>query len=131
MPAPAAPTALAPPAARPPRRRRGYLVPGAIALAVLAVLAVLIDEIGLAPRTPSTLSGFDVATAIAQGIQAAPGDHRLPQVHCPASEPVRAGLRFTCSEVPSAGASPRPIAVVETGGGAYTWQPASPAPAAG
>ena len=129
MSAPAAPPAPASPRAAPPRRRRGYFLPGGIALAVLAVLAVLIDQIGLAHRTPSTLSGPDTATAIAQGIQAAASDHRLPQVRCPASEPVRAGLRFTCTEIASAGAAPRAIAVVETGRGAFTWQPSSPAPA--
>ncbi|HET9691778.1 MAG TPA: DUF4333 domain-containing protein [Acidimicrobiales bacterium] len=125
MPEAAAPTVA--PAARSGRGRRGYLVPGSIALVVLAVLAVVIDLVGLTHRTPDTLAGPDVATRIAQGIQAGAGDHRLPQVSCPTSEPARAGVRFTCAELPPGGGAPITIQVTETGAASYTWHPV-PAP---
>ncbi len=101
--------------------RRGYLVPGLIALAVLAVIAVAIDVIGLQPSTPTTLAGPDVATLIAQGMQARSGASQPPQIRCPSAEPVRAGVQFTCQLDAVGGA--RTILVQETTGqGTFTWK---------
>ncbi len=106
---------------RPPRR--GYLLPGAIALVVLAIIAAVINAAGLQHHSPRTLAGPDVATYIAQGIQAGPGRHTLPEVRCPASEPVRTGVRFTCTEQASRAAPVRTVVVTETNGsGTFTWR---------
>jgi hypothetical protein len=84
-------------------RRRGYLVPGAIALIVLAAIALVIDVAGLQSHTPHTLVGTEVATSISQILQenqtlkATQGEGSRPQVRCPAREPLRAGLVFDCS----------------------------------
>ena len=108
------------PEGRPVPARRGYLLPGLIALVVLGVLAVLIDVVGLQHRAPRTLAGPDVATLIAQDLQTRTGAHQPPQVRCPASEPVRAGVEFTCEEQAAGGT--RTIRVRETSaGGAFTF----------
>jgi hypothetical protein len=97
-------------------------VPGAIALVALAAIAAVVNFTGLEHHDPTTLAGPDVATYIAQGIQAGAGDHTLPQVRCPADEPVRAGLRFTCTEQGSARSAPRVVVVTETNGsGTFVW----------
>ncbi|MCU4184713.1 DUF4333 domain-containing protein [Acidiferrimicrobium sp. IK] len=119
MPDPVAPTPThAPGRSRP--ARRGYLVPGLIALAVLAVLAVGIDLIGLRHPTPKALNGPDVATLIAQDMQTRTGASQPPQITCPASEPVRAGLEFDCRLHQAGGV--RTIQVRETSAeGAFGW----------
>jgi hypothetical protein len=53
-----------------------------------------------------------VAQQIALGIQAQEHLHRPPDVHCPATEPVRHGRRFVCTRVGVAGPAV-PIHVVE------------------
>ena len=107
-------------AGRPRPARRGYLVPGLIALAVLALIAVVIDVVGLEHPTPRTLAGPDVATLIAQDMQTRTGASQPPQISCPASEPVRAGLRFACHL--QSGRGSRTIEVRETSAqGAFTW----------
>jgi hypothetical protein len=98
--------------ARPPRR--GYLVPGVIALVVCAALAVVIDLVGLQSHTPTTLVGSEIATDISQAIQSSRGDTSPPEVRCPASEPMRAGTAFDCTLL-QAGRPPTPIRVSETG----------------
>jgi len=93
--------------------RRGYLGPGIIALVVLAAIGLVINFVGLSHRSPHTLSGSDAATLISQGLQAQHGGSGRPQVSCPASEPVRSGVRFECSLHEPDGSS-RSIAVTET-----------------
>lgn len=117
QPGPAAP-------ARASRRKgRGYLVPGLIALAVLGVVAVVVNAAGLQHRDPTALAGPDVATRIAQSIQARNALPTPPQVRCPASTPVRGGLVFTCRLTAGPG---RDITVTQTDGrGSYTWSVAT------
>jgi Domain of unknown function (DUF4333) len=93
--------------------RRGYLGPGIIALAALAVIALIINFVGLAPSSPRTLSRTDAATLISQGLQAQQGGSARPQVSCPADEPVRAGMAFRCTLHHPDGSS-QPIQVTET-----------------
>ncbi|HLI00535.1 MAG TPA: DUF4333 domain-containing protein [Acidimicrobiales bacterium] len=87
----------APADTRPLPRRKGYLLPGAIALVVLAAIAVVIDVAGLQSRVPRTLNGAATAQQVAQAIETRQGLTSAPSVHCPASEPVRAGLVFYCT----------------------------------
>jgi hypothetical protein len=95
----------------PPRRRRGYWIPGLIAITVLTSIGVAFGAGDLNHRSPQTLHGSDVAQQIAFGIQAQEHLHRPPDVHCPPTEPVRNGRQFVCSRV---GAGPSvPIHVVE------------------
>jgi hypothetical protein len=95
----------------PPRRRRGYWIPGLIAIAVLTAIGVAFGAGDLNHRSPRVLHGRDVAQQIALGIQVQEKLHQPPDVHCPASEPVRNGWRFVCTRI-GAG-PPRPIRVVE------------------
>jgi hypothetical protein len=99
----------------PARPRRGYFLPGTIALVVLAVLAVVIEVTGQQSRTPSTLTGTDVATGIAEAIQVSsrPAEADPPDVRCPAQEPERRGLVFDCTLV-APGHPTRTIRVTET-----------------
>jgi hypothetical protein len=95
----------------PRRRRRGYWIPGLIAVAVLTAIGVAFGAGDLNHRRPSVLHGTDVAQQIALGIQAQEHLHRPPDVHCPATEPVSNGRRFVCTRV---GAGPAvPIHVIE------------------
>ena len=96
------------------RRRRGYWIPGLIAMAVLLAIGLAFGAGDLDHGTLNTLPGTEVSQDIAQAIQAQDGTHVPPQVHCPASEPVRAGLQFTCTV--TQGQTSRTVRVVETNG---------------
>src|ERR1700722_10017793 len=101
------------PAGSRPRPKRGYLVPGIIALGVCAALGVIIDVAGLQSHTASHLAGADVEVLVSQSLQAATGQHSPPQVRCPAEEPRRAGVTFDCTLL-RAGRPPAVITVTET-----------------
>jgi hypothetical protein len=77
-------------------RKRGYFIPGLIALVAMAGIGAAVNFGGLDHGAPSRLAGSDVSTFLAQGIQAQQGLSAPPSITCPASEPVRAGLSFTC-----------------------------------
>ena len=95
----------------PARSGRGYWLPGLIAMVALLIIAGAIGAGDLEHRSPGRLAGSDVAQQLALGMQAQAGSSALPEVHCPASEPVRNGWTFVCTEV-RAGVS-RPIQVTE------------------
>jgi Domain of unknown function (DUF4333) len=99
------------------RRGKGYFVPGLIALVVMAAAGGLANFGGLDHSSPSHLAGSDVATFLAQGIQAQEGLHTPPSIACPATEPVRAGVSFTCQWQRSVG--DRTVRVTETGRGQF------------
>jgi hypothetical protein len=82
-----------------PRPKRGYLLPGTIALVVCAAIAVVIDLAGIQSHTPTTLAGHQIESLVSQSLQAQHPQRNPPQVRCPASEPLRAGLAFDCSLV--------------------------------
>ncbi len=79
-----------------PRPKRGYLVPGIIALVVCAAMATVIEFGGLRSHTPPSLAGHDVEALVSQRLQATHPQGSPPQVRCPAVEPLRAGLSFDC-----------------------------------
>jgi hypothetical protein len=108
--------------------RRGYLIPGAIALVALLVIGLAIGAGGdLTHPPPKTLHGSDVAGQIALSIQAEQNDASLPTVHCPDHQPVRSGYTFTCS-LERAG-SVRTVDVQEIDGrGHLRWSLAPAAP---
>lgn len=77
--------------------RRGYFVPGAVALVALLGIGLWIGAgADLTHPPPKTLHGSDVAGQISLGIQAQQNDSSPPTVRCP-DEPVRTGYRFTCT----------------------------------
>ncbi len=109
------------PAAAPRRPRRGYWLPGTIALTFLVIIAVAVGAGDLDHTAPRTLHGPDVASEIALGIQTQEAMSNAPVVSCPTSEPVRSGLRFECSEVVSGETTV--VDVVEIDGrGRLRWQ---------
>jgi hypothetical protein len=81
------------------RGRRGYWVPGLIAMAVLLAIAVAVGAGDLDHGAPRVLQGPDMASQIALGIQTQEGADHAPDVHCPKSEPVRSGWQFECSVI--------------------------------
>ena len=92
-----------------------------IAKTVLAAIGLALGAGDLDHSSPTVLHGSDMAQQIALGIQVQQGTHAPPQVHCPASEPVRAGYRFVCTTA-QAGVN-RQIQVVEIDGrGHLRWQ---------
>lgn len=99
--------------ARPVRRRRGYFLPGAIALVALLVIGAAVGAGDLSHPAPRTLNGTDMASQIAFGVQEQQNTHTLPQVSCPAHEPVERGLQFRCSLSSGPGAPARSILVTE------------------
>ncbi|HLH47318.1 MAG TPA: hypothetical protein VKV25_09170 [Acidimicrobiales bacterium] len=113
--APAAPVAR-------PRPKRGYLLPGTIALTVLAAGAALFAVVGLQTHYPGHLAGPEVASQIGVDIQtrSARAEALPPTVRCPAREPVRAGYVFHCTLV-RGGRATRTITVTEGGGGSYRY----------
>jgi hypothetical protein len=100
------------PAAAPgsrPRPKRGYLLPGTIALFVCAAIAVVIDLAGLQTHTPHVLAGQDVEQYLQENLQTTSSP---PAVHCPADEPLRTGLTFTCIVTPTGGTA-RAVRITE------------------
>ena len=81
----------------PSRRRRGYWIPGLIALAVLLGIGLAFGAGDLDHSGPTTLAGPEIAENLAGAIQASEGTPSPPTVHCPHSEPARAGLQFVCT----------------------------------
>jgi len=94
------------------RAKRGYFVPGLIALVVLAAAGGVANFAGLNHAGPHRLAGPDVETFLAQAIQSSNGLSQPPSISCPPSEPVRAGFRFTCTWQRAGGN--RPVSVTET-----------------
>jgi hypothetical protein len=108
-----------------PSGRRGYLIPGLIAMAVLLAIGVALGAGDLDHRSTSGLHGSDVAQQLALAIQAQSGLHTPPDVTCPATEPVRQGFRFSCSI--TGNGSTRVVDVEETDGrGHLRWQLSQP-----
>ncbi len=111
------------PAGRPPPARRGYWVPGLIALGFLVAVSVLFAAVGLDSRVGRTLPGPVVAGYLSLDLESGGS---TPAVHCPAEEPRRAGVRFTCTATRS-GRPTETIQVTETsatGGFRYRLLPA-------
>jgi hypothetical protein len=79
-----------------PRPRRGYFLPGVIALGALIVIGLSVGAGDLEHPAPTTLDGSEIAAQIALGVQAQENASHPPTVTCPAREPVRAGVRFQC-----------------------------------
>jgi hypothetical protein len=99
------------PAASGRRGRRGYWIPGLIAMAFLLIIAVAVGAGDLDHSAPRNLQGPDIASQIALGIQTEQGTAGAPDVRCPKEEPVRPGWQFECS-VTRAG-NRVPVQVVE------------------
>lgn len=103
------------------RGKRGYFIPGLIALAVLLAGGAFASGGGLSHASPTRLDGASVGTLIAQNYQ---NNHQLespPPVQCPDNEPVVAGHRFVCQLLGTKG-GPLAVEVTETGGGRVTYQ---------
>lgn len=104
-----------PPPGGPARRpRRGYFLPGFIALAALLAIGLAVGAGDLSHPAPQTLNGPDVASQIALGVQSQLDESTPPPVSCPAHEPVKAGYRFDCEL--GGGPAPRTVAVTEVDG---------------
>jgi len=84
-------TAAGTPGPRP--AKRGYLLPGVIALTVLGLLALVGGYLTLQPHLPDTLDGPVVARFLSEDLQQG---RNAPEVTCPSTEPVRRGLVFYC-----------------------------------
>lgn len=94
--------------------RRGYFLPGFIALAALLTLGVAFGAGDLEHPAARTLVGPEIASQIALGIQTEENAAAAPAVHCPGSEPVRQGLVFDCTD--GSGPSDRTVYVTEIDG---------------
>lgn len=109
------------------RRRRGYWIPAVIAMTVLLAIAFAAGAGDLSHPAPRTLNGPDVAAQIATAMQASERSSGPPDVHCPASEPVRSGFTFDCTVARSHGN--QQIHVTEQDGrGRLGWTLATRAP---
>jgi hypothetical protein len=78
----------------------------------MAGAGAAVNFAGLDHQSPTKLAGADVATFVAEGIQTQAGLSAPPNISCPATEPVRVGLRFTCSWLRTTG--DRAVYVTET-----------------
>lgn len=109
---PAKPVEPGEPVGRPSagRRGKGYFLPGFIALVALLAIGLFVGAGDLQHRPASTISGTDIASQIALGIQAQENLASAVQVSCPRQEPVRQGLTFQCT---LGGRPPRTVQVTE------------------
>ncbi|HWE57983.1 MAG TPA: DUF4333 domain-containing protein [Acidimicrobiales bacterium] len=104
--------------------RRGYFLPGFIAMGALLVIGVLFGAGDLEHPAARSVVGPDIAGQIAAAIQTVENARTTPDVHCPAREPVQLGLQFECTQ--GSGATTRPIYVTETdnrGGVRWSFDP--------
>lgn len=110
------------------RRGKGYFLPGAIALVALLAIGLSVGAGDLAHPAPHTLAGPDVASEISLGVQAQQNAAVAPRVTCP-NEPVRQGLRFTCTLVPAGGGASRTVEATEVDArGRVSWTLTAPSP---
>ncbi len=79
------------------RRGKGYFLPGFMALVALLGIGLFVGAGDLQHRPATTISGSDIASQIALGIQAQQDLGSAVQVNCPRQEPVRQGLTFQCT----------------------------------
>jgi Domain of unknown function (DUF4333) len=94
-------------------------------MAALLGIGLALGAGDLDHRTTSGLHGADVAQQLALAIQAENESHTPPDVTCPATEPVRSGLQFSCT-IQASGSS-QVIHVEETDGrGHLSWQIGQP-----
>ncbi|MHB1928884.1 MAG: DUF4333 domain-containing protein [Acidimicrobiales bacterium] len=91
-------------------RKRGYYLPGIIALVVLVGMSVVFALTALRSYDPRVLHGPDVAQSLAEGLQVGATP---PTVRCPAAEPRRPGVVFDCTLL-RPGRAPRTIQVTVT-----------------
>ena len=103
---------------QPPARRSSYLRSGAVALAVVVVIGVLINFFLLQRHTGSTVDGQEVALDISRAIQAQTGATSQPQVGCPASLP-KTDVDFNCTLEKATG---NVVIQVHRSGGSFTWK---------
>ncbi len=116
--------------ATPARRRRGYFLPGAIALVALLVIGAAVGAGDLVHPTPHALNGSDVSSEIALGIQVQRNTRTPPKVSCPAREAVEKGLQFHCTLSTGPGAAPTVVTVTEVDGRGHLRWALPPGPAA-
>ena len=115
------------PAPRSGRRGKGYFLPGGIALLALLGLGLFVGAGDLSHPAARILDGPTIASQIALGIQTEESAAQAPKVSCPPSEPVRQGLRFTCTDRGAGGGSrpARTVYVTEVDGRGqvhWSWQ---------
>lgn len=102
-------------------KRSSYLRSGLVALGVLVVIGVAFNYLFIQSHRPGALYGPLVSDRISQGLQVDTHTSTPPSVTCPAREPRRAGLTFTCTLVNAAGSTP--VTVHETDGrGDFTFR---------
>lgn len=92
-----------------PTRKRGYYLPGIIALVVLVAISVVFALVALRSYAPRVLSGSQVSQSLSEYLQTGATP---PTVRCPSTEPMRAGLVFDC-KVLRPGQRPRTVQVTE------------------
>lgn len=104
------------------RSKRGYWVPGMIALVVLLAIGAVFGAGDLDHSPPARLSGATIESQIAVAVQVQLGSRTPPTLNCPSSEPVRAGLTFKCTA--TAGGRTETLRVVEIDSrGDLSWSP--------
>lgn len=103
------------------RGKRGYFLPGAIALAALLLIGGAIGAGDLVHPAPKKLRGPEVASQIALGVQVQQNRTSALRVTCPAVEPVRTGYHFDCTLDTGTG-TPVTVTVTEFNGrGGLHW----------
>lgn len=78
-------------------KRRGYWVPGLIALTVLVMIGLIFGAGDLSHPAYTSINGPDIELQISQAMQVEQNTGTAPEISCPRREPVRAGLTFDCS----------------------------------
>ena len=99
----------------PVKKRRGYFIPGIIALVVLLVIGLVLGGGDLEHPAATTIYGSAIESQIANGIQDVRDTNATIDVACPAQEPVKQGLQFSCTAT-GAGLENQTVYVVETDG---------------
>jgi hypothetical protein len=86
---------MAPPDDKP--KRRGYWVPGFIALAALVIIGLLFGAGDLSHPAYTSINGPDIEQQISEAMQAEQNSANPPDVSCPRREQVKLGLAFDCT----------------------------------
>jgi hypothetical protein len=106
-------------------KRRGYWIPGLIALAALVIIGLILGAGDLSHPAYTSINGPDIEQQISQAMQVEQSAGTAPDITCPRREPVRVGLTFDCTARTAHGQQVVHVTEIDNRGD-IRWSPSPP-----